>query len=98
MRELGVIRTVWLAVLCLIGIGAMAAIKAGSPPPLPSMGASPGETTIANDSSRDTLIDADKLESSYVRAPLVEEAVMQVPKATVEHPPRPLAQRLPQKL
>jgi hypothetical protein len=89
MRELDVIRTVWLAVLCLIGVGAMVAIKAGTPPPPPNARASLYETAIAIDSSRDTLTEADKLEIAYVRAPLVEEPVMQVPKASVEHPPRP---------
>ena len=89
MRGLDVIRTVWFAVLCLIGVGAMVAIRARTPPPPPNAGASPDETTIASDSSRDTLTEADKLESAYVRAPLVEEPVMQVTKATDENPPRP---------
>jgi hypothetical protein len=85
---LEVIRTVWFAVLCLIGVGAMVAIKAGTPPPRQSEGATPVETTIASDSSRDTLTEADKLEIAYVRAPLVEEPVMQVTMATDENPPR----------
>jgi hypothetical protein len=83
-----VIRSVWFAVLCLIGVGAMVAIKAGTPPPTPNARASLCETTIAIDSSRDTLTEADKLEIAYVRAPLVEEPVTQVTKAPVENPLR----------
>ena len=82
------IRSVWFAVLCLIGVGAMVAIKAGTPPPPPNARAYLYETTIAIDSSRDTLTEADKLEIAYVRAPLVEEPVMQVTKAPVENPLR----------
>src|ERR1700723_3823348 len=91
MRGLNVTRTVWLAVLCLIGLGAMVTIKAGTPPPPPNAGASLDETTIARASSRDTLTKADKLEIAYVRAPLVENPIMQVTKATDETPPRPLS-------
>jgi hypothetical protein len=87
---LNVIRTVWLAILCLIGLGAMVTIKAGTPPFPPNAGVSPGETTIAGTSSRDTLTEADKLETAYVHAPLVEEPAMQVTKATDETPPVPL--------
>jgi hypothetical protein len=90
MRGLNVIRTVWLAVLCLIGLGAMVTIKAGTPPPPPNARASPDETTIAGASSRDTLTEADKLETAYVHTPLVEEPAMQVTKATNETPPVPL--------
>jgi hypothetical protein len=95
---LDVIRTVWLAALCLTGLGAMVTLKAGTPPPPPNAGASPAETTIAGAPSGDTLTEADKLEIAYVRAPLVEEPVMQVTKATHEAPPRPLSSAATQKI
>ena len=79
------IRTVWFAVFCLIGVGAMVTIKAGTPSPTPNAQASRYETTIAVDSARDTLTEADKLEIAYVRAPLVEEPVVQVTTAPGEN-------------
>src|ERR1700722_6237050 len=85
MRGLDVIRTIWFAVFCLIAVGAMVAIKAGTPSPPPNAQASLYETTIAVDSARDTLTEADKLEIAYVPAPLVEETIMQVTKAPDEN-------------
>jgi hypothetical protein len=91
MWGLVVTRTVWLAVLCLIGLGAMVAINAGTPTPTPSpnVGASPEQTTIATGSSHDTLTEADKLEIAYVRVPVAVEPVMLVTKAPDETQPQP---------
>jgi hypothetical protein len=84
-----VIRVVGLAVLCLIGLGAMVAIKAETPTPPPNVGASPEQTTVGTDFAEDTLTDADKLEVAYVRDPLAAEPVMLVKKARDETPPQP---------
>ena len=80
------IRTVWLAVLCLIGLGAMVAIKAGTPTPPPKIGASPEQTTVGTGFAQDTLTKADKL-VAYVRDPVAVEPVMLVTKARDETPP-----------
>jgi len=92
MRGLAVIRTVWLAVLCLIGLGAMVAIKAETPTPPPNVGASPEQTTVGACFAQDTLTKADKLEIAYVRDPVVVEPVMLVTKARDETPPQPARQ------
>ena len=73
---LDVIRTVGLAVLCLIGLGAVVAVSAGPPTPTPNVEASPEQMTIATGSSRDTLTKADKLEIAYVPVPVAVEPVM----------------------
>jgi hypothetical protein len=95
MRGLAVIRTVWLAVLCLIGLGATVAIKAGTPtlPPTlpPNVGASPEQTTVGTGFAQDTLTKADKLEVAYVRDPVALEPVMLLTKARVETPPQALS-------
>jgi hypothetical protein len=90
-----VIRTVWLAVLCLIGLGAMVCIKAGSPTPTPNVGASPEQTTIATGSSHDTLTKADKLEIAYVRVPVAAEPVMPATQVSDETSPQPLSLTIP---
>ena len=92
MRGLAVIRTVWLAVLCLIVLGAMVTIKAGTPSPPPNVGASPDQATIGKSFSQDTLTKADKLEIAYVRDPVAVEPVMlvtKVPNETLPQPPSP---------
>ena len=83
------IRTVWLAVLCSIGLGAMIAIKAGTPTPPLNVGASPEQTTVGTGFVQDTLTKADKLEVVYVRDPVAVEPVMLVTKADDETPPQP---------
>src|SRR5229473_2659636 len=87
MRGLAVIRTGWLAVLCLIGLGATVAIKAGTPTPPPNVGASPEQTTVGTGFAQDTLTKADKLEVAYVHHPVAVEPVMLVTKARDETPP-----------
>src|SRR2546423_10062174 len=87
-----VIRTMWLAALCLSGLGAMVAIGAGTPTPPPNVEPSPDQTTIATGcSSQDTLTKADKLEVAYVRDPVAVERVMPVATARDETPPQPLS-------
>ena len=83
------IRTVLLAVLCLIGLGATVAIKAGTPTLPSNVGASPEQTTVGESFSQDILTKADKLEVSYVRDPLAVEPVMLVTKARDETPSQP---------
>ena len=91
MRGLAVIRTVLLAVLCLIGLGATVAIKAGTPTLPSNVGASPEQTTVGTAFAQDTLTKADKLEVAYVRDPVAVEPVMLVTKAREETPPQPLS-------
>jgi hypothetical protein len=84
-----VIRTMWLAALCLSGLGAMAAIGAGTPTPPPDVEASTDQTTIPTGCSQDTLTKADKLEVAYVRDPVAAEPVMPFAVAPDETPPQP---------
>ena len=83
------IRTVWLAVLCLIGLGAMVAIRFGIPTPPPNVRASPEQGTVGKSFSQDTLTKADKLEIAYVRDPVALKPVMLVTKAPDETPSQP---------
>jgi hypothetical protein len=91
----GVIRTVWLAGLCLIGLGAMVGIKAVPPTTTPNVGASAEQTTIATGSSHDTLTKADKLEIAYVRVPVALEPVMLATQVSDETSPQPLSLTVP---
>jgi hypothetical protein len=81
MRVLVVIRTVWLVVLCLMGVGAMVAIRAGTPTAPSGVRASPEQTSIGEIFSQDTLTKADRLEIAYVRDPVAPKPVMLVTKA-----------------
>ena len=88
------IRTVWLAVLCLIGLGAMVAIRFGIPTPPPNVRTSPEQGTVGKRFSQDTLTKADKPEIAYVRDPVALKPVMLVTKApdeTPSQPPSPVA-------
>jgi hypothetical protein len=99
MRGLAVIRTVWLAVLCLIGLGPMVAIRFGIPTPPPNVRASPEQGTVGKSFSQDTLTKADKLEIAYVRVPVVAvEPVMLVTKAPDETPSQPPSPVAPPKI
>jgi hypothetical protein len=91
MRGLAVIKTVLLAVLCLIGLGATVAIKAGTPTLPSNVGASPEQTTVGTAFAQDTLTKADKLEVAYVLDPVAVEPVILVTKAHEETPPQPLS-------
>jgi hypothetical protein len=88
MRGLAVIRTVWFAVLCLIGLGAMVAIKAGTRTPPPNVGASPEQTVVGENYSQDTLTKADKLETAYVPGPVAVEPGKLAANAPDETPSR----------
>jgi hypothetical protein len=83
-----VIRTVLLAVLCLIGLGATVAIKAGTPTLPSNVGASPEQTTVGTGFAQDTLTKANVV---YVRDPVAAEPVMLVTKAREEPPPQSLS-------
>jgi hypothetical protein len=85
---LTVIRTGWLAVFCLIGLGATVAIKARTPTPPPNVGAAPEQTTVGIGFAQDTLTKADKLEVAYVHRPVAVEPVILVTKAQDETPPQ----------
>jgi len=85
------IRTMWLAALCLSGFGTMVAICGGTPTPPPIVEVSPDKTTIGIGSSQDTLTKADKLEIAHVRDPPAAEPVMPVATAPDETPPQPLS-------
>jgi hypothetical protein len=89
-----VIRTVWLAGLCLIGLGAMVGIKAIPPTPAPNVGASAEQTIIATGSSHDTLTKADKLEIAYV-LPVAVEPVLLATQALDETSQQPLSLTIP---
>jgi hypothetical protein len=101
---LAVIRTVWLAVFCLIGLGAMVAIRAGTPPTPPSVRASPEQTSVAENFSQDifsqdtfsrdafsqdTLTKADKLKIAYAHDPVAVKPLMLATKAPDETPSQP---------
>jgi hypothetical protein len=88
MRGLAVIRTVLLAVLCSLGLGATVAIKAGTPTLPSNVGASPEQTTVGTGFAQDTLTKADVV---YVRDPVAAEPVMLVTKAREEPPPQSLS-------
>jgi len=89
---LDVIRTVGLAVLCLIGLGAVVAVSAGPPTPTPNVEASPEQMTIATGSSRDTLTKADRLEIGYIPIRVAAEPVT---PASDETSPQPLSFPIP---
>jgi hypothetical protein len=95
MWGLAVTRTVWLAALCLSGLGAMVAVRFGIPTPPPNVRASPEQRTVGKSFSQDTLTKADKREIAYVRVSVVAvEPVMLVtmaPDETPSQPPSPVA-------
>lgn len=85
---MAVIRTVWLAVVGLSGLGAMVAINAETSTPPPTVEASPDQATVGQAFSQDTLTKADRLDIAYVRRDdaLVEPAML-VTKSPDETPP-----------
>jgi hypothetical protein len=95
MRGLDVIRTVWLAVLCSIGLGAMVGISAGPPMPPTNGGTSAEQTIIAVGSSPDTLTKADKLEIAYVPFQVALEPVMPDTPVSDKTSPQPLSLTIP---
>ena len=95
MRGVDVIRTVWLAIPCSIGLGAMVAINAGARMPTPNEEASPEQTTVATGPSHDTLTKADKLEIAYVPLPVAAEPVMLTTPVSDEPQPQPQSLTIP---
>jgi hypothetical protein len=86
------IRTVWLATICLALVSALAAGKALRTPADPTVAElSADETTVGIGHAQDTLSKADRLEINYVRQETPPQAGLQsiepvVPAVT---PPRP---------
>src|ERR1035437_6008570 len=71
------IRTVWLALICLISLGALAAIKVGTAS-LANAEASRGETPAGTNVEQDTLAKSDKLEVSNIEPLPSKKMVMPV--------------------
>jgi hypothetical protein len=86
------IRTVWLAIVCLALVSALAAGKALRTPADPTVAElSADQTTVGIGHAQDTLSKADRLEINYVRHEILPQTVLQsiepvVPAVT---PPRP---------
>ena len=94
---LALIKTAWLSVVCLSGLGAMVAlINAGMSTPPPTAGASSEQATVAF--SQDTLTKEDKLETAYVRDAAIVEPATLATKAPDEISPRPPSSTAPPKI
>jgi hypothetical protein len=86
------IRTAWLAVLCLALVSALAAGKALRTPAGPTVAELPvDEITVGMDRAHDTLNKADRLEVNYVREETPPQPITQSiePAAPVVTPPAP---------
>ena len=86
------IRTVWLAIICLVLVSALAAGKALRTPADPAVAElSADETTVGIGHAQDTLSKADRLEINYVRQEIPSQPVLQSiePAAPVVIPPKP---------
>ena len=88
------IRTVWVGVLCLSGLGAMVAISAETSTPPPTVETSLEQTTVGESFSQhtfsqDTLTKADRMEIAYVGDAVAVEPAMPAAKAPDETAPRP---------
>lgn len=92
------IRTVWLAIICVVLVSALAAAKALRPPAdvaiaeLPAVAELPAdETTVGVGYAQDTLSKADRLEINYVRPEIPPQPVLPsiAPAAPVVTPPKP---------
>lgn len=89
------IRTVWLAIVCLALVSALAAGKALRTPAGPrATEISADESTVGIANAHDTLSKADRLEFNYVRQETPPQAVLQSiePTAPVVTPPSPPAE------
>jgi hypothetical protein len=89
------IRTVWLAIICVVLVSALAAGKALRNPADPSVAALPSdETTVGIAYGQDTLSKADRLEINYVRLESPSQPVLPSiePAAPVVAPPKPPAE------
>lgn len=90
------IRTVWVGVLCLSGLGAMVAISAETSTPPPTVETSLEQTTVGESFSQhtfsqDTLTTADRLEIAYVRDAVAVEPAMPIGRAPDVTPPQPVS-------
>lgn len=86
------IRTVWLAIVCLALVSVLAAGKALRTSAVPTFAAlTADEMTVGVDHAQDTLSKADRLEINYVRAEAPPQGVLPSiePAAPVVTPPRP---------
>jgi hypothetical protein len=86
------IRTVWLAIICVVLVSALAVGKALTTPADRVVAALPAdETTVGIDHAQDTLSKADRLEINYVRPEIPPQPVVQPiePAAPVITPPKP---------
>ena len=86
------IRTVWLAIVCLALVSALAAGKALRTPAGPTAAEiSADESTVGIADARDTLSKADRLEITYMRQETPPQAVLQSiePTVPVVTPPNP---------
>jgi hypothetical protein len=86
------IRTVWLATICLVLVSALAAGKALRTPADSTAAALSADETIAGiDHAQDRLGKADRLEINYVRQEIPSQPVLQSiePPVPVVTPPRP---------
>jgi hypothetical protein len=86
-----VIRIVGLAVVCLVGLGAMVVTMAGTAASRPPNVGSPDQTTVGSDVVQDTLAKADKLKIGYVREEMETEPVTRIAKALNDTLPQPLS-------
>ena len=86
------IRTVWLAVLCLALVSALAAGKALRTPVGPTVAELPADQiTVGIDRAQETLSKADRLEVNYVREETLPQPISQSiePAAPAVTPPAP---------
>ena len=86
------IRTVWLAIICVVLVSAFAAGKAlRTPADLAVAELLADETTVGTGHGQDTLSKADRLEINYVRQEIPSQPVLQSiePSAPVVTPPKP---------
>ena len=85
------IRTIWLAVLCLALVSALAAGKALRTPAGPTVAELPADQiTVGIDRAQDTLSKADRLEVNYVREAPSQPILQSIePAAPIVTPPSP---------
>ncbi len=86
------IKTVWLAIVCLVLVSALAAGKALRTPADSIVAELPAdETTVGIGQGQDPLGKADRLEINYVRREILPQPVLQSiePVVPVATPPRP---------
>jgi hypothetical protein len=86
------IRTVWLAIICLVVVSALAAGKALQTPAEPAVAELlEDQTTVGIGHAQDTLSKADRLEINYVRPEVPPQPALQSvePVVPIVSPPKP---------